>query len=538
MENSATTLNLASISSHHARMTPDKEAVVWNDVRLTYGQLDALSNRVANALVEMGIGHDDKVALVCPNLPFFPIVYYGILKTGAVVVPMCVLFKPREFAYQLRDSDAKAVFVFEGTDELPMARSVKEAFDQVPTCETLIVMPKDPAAPSPLISHKTLAQITFDKSDKFEAYPTRPDDTCTILYTSGTTGEPKGAELTHFNIYMNSVASFQLQLPAVDFTKGEQLTCLITLPLFHTTGQTVQMNTSMYGGLRIVLLPRFEPRATLEAMAREKVNFWIGVPTMYWAILKYVDETGFDVSEIAKNLIVPTSGGAPMPVEIIDRFQKAFGLRILEGYGLTETSPIACFNQLERPSKPGTVGLPLMGIEIKCFDDDDEEVPRGRRGEIVIRGHNVMKGYYKRPEATAKAFTNGWFHTGDIGIIDDEGYVAIVDRKKDMILRGGYNVYPRELEEVIITHPAVSLCAVIGIPDERLGEEVKAFVVLKQGAELTEDEFLTWCKEQFAANKYPRSVEFRDSLPIGNTGKIFKRELREEAAAAARGSKG
>ena len=227
-----------------------------------------------------------------------------------------------------------------------------------------------------------------------------------------------------------------------------------------------------------------------------------------------------------------------MPVEIIDRFQKAFGLRILEGYGLTETSPIACFNQLERPSKPGTVGLPLMGIEIKCFDDDDEEVPRGQRGEIVIRGHNVMKGYYKRPEATTKAFTNGWFHTGDIGIIDDEGYVAIVDRKKDMILRGGYNVYPRELEEVIITHPAVSLCAVIGIPDERLGEEVKAFVVLKQGAELTEDEFLTWCKEQFAANKYPRSVEFRDSLPIGNTGKIFKRELREEAAAAARGSKG
>jgi long-chain acyl-CoA synthetase len=307
---------------------------------------------------------------------------------------------------------------------------------------------------------------------------------------------------------------------------------LITVPLFHTTGQTVQMNSSMYGGLRVVLLPRFEPRAMLDSMAREKVNFWIGVPAMYWAILKYIDETGFDVRPILKNLKVPTSGGAPMPVELIERFDKVFGLRVLEGYGLTETSPIACFNQFEKPSKPGTVGQPLMGVEIKCFDDDDNEVPRGSRGEIVIRGHNVMKGYYKQRDATNEAFRNGWFHTGDIGVMDKEGYLAIVDRKKDMILRGGYNVYPRELEEVIITHPAVSICAVVGVPDERLGEEVKAFVVLKQGVEMTEKELIEWCKGQFAANKYPRSIEFRESLPIGATGKIFKRALREEAAAA------
>jgi len=221
-----------------------------------------------------------------------------------------------------------------------------------------------------------------------------------------------------------------------------------------------------------------------------------------------------------------------MPVELIDRFKKTFGLGVCEGYGLTETSPIASFNQLERPTKPGTVGQPLMGVEIKCFDDDDNEIARGERGEVVIRGHNIMKGYYKRPEATAEAFRNGWFHTGDIGVIDDEGYLAIVDRKKDMILRGGYNVYPRELEEVIITHPTVSLCAVIGVPDERLGEEVKAFVVLKQGAEISDVELKDWCKEQFAANKYPRYIEFRDSLPIGGTGKIFKRALREELAAA------
>ena len=222
-----------------------------------------------------------------------------------------------------------------------------------------------------------------------------------------------------------------------------------------------------------------------------------------------------------------------MPVELIEKFKKIFGIGMCEGYGLTETSPLACFNHLSRPAKPGTVGQPLMGTEVKCFDDDDNEVPRGERGEVVIRGHHIMKGYYKRPEATAEAFRNGWFHTGDIGIIDADGYLAIVDRKKDMILRGGYNVYPRELEEVIITHPAVSLCAVIGVPDERLGEEVKAFVVLKQGAELSADELIKWCKTQFAANKYPRYVEFRDSLPIGGTGKIIKRALREEVAAAA-----
>lgn len=528
MTESATTLNLASIITHHARQAPQKEAIVWENVRLTYAELDSLSNRVANALVEMGIGCGDKVALCCPNLPFFPIVYYGIMKVGAVVVPLNVLSKPREMAYSLSDSDAKVVFVFEGTDELPLAKTVKEAFDQVIGCEHLVVMTRDLMAESPLAEHRTLTQITFDKPEQFEIYSTRADDTCSILYTSGTTGHPKGAELTHFNIYLNSLTSFNMHLPAIDFTREPQQTCLITLPLFHTTGQTVQMNSNMYAGNRCVLLARFDARTTLEAMVREKVNFWIGVPTMYWSIVKYVEENNFDVSEIVKNLKVPTSGGAPMPVELMQKFERLFGLRILEGYGLTETSPIACFNQFDRPSKPGTVGQPLMGVSIKCVDEDGVEVPAGTRGEVVIRGHNVMKGYYKRPEATAEVFRNGWFHTGDIGIIDEEGYLAIVDRKKDMILRGGYNIYPRELEEVIMTHPAVSLCAVIGIPDARLGEEVKAFLVLRDGAELSVAGFISWCREQFAANKYPRFVEFRDSLPVGSTGKIFKRALREE----------
>ena len=530
MESTATVLNLASIVSHHARLAPQKEAVVWNDVRLTYGQLEAMSNQVANALTELGVGHGDKVALNCPNLPFFPVIYYGIMKTGAAVVPICVLFKPREIEYHLRDSDAKAIFVFEGTDDLPMGESTKAAFDAVDSCRDLIVITKSPAQKSPLDGHRTIYEFIAGQPATYETFPTRPDDTCAILYTSGTTGQPKGAELTHFNIMSNVTTTWNTHLPVLDFTDGEQTTVLITLPLFHTTGQTVQMNTNIFGGSRVVLLPRFDPGAVIETMMSEKVNFWVGVPTMYWALIRYVEETGFDVARIKETMKVCTSGGAPMPVEVMKAFEEKFGVRVLEGYGLSETSPLVCFNHFEKPSKPGTVGQPIFGVDVRCFDDDDNEVPPGTRGEVVIRGANVMKGYYKRPDATAEAFRGGWFHSGDIGVMDEDGYLSIVDRKKDMILRGGYNVYPRELEEQIMTHPAVSLCAVIGVPDERMGEEVKAFVVLKQGAELTESAFVDWCRDQFAANKYPRSVEFRDSLPIGGTGKIFKRGLREEVS--------
>lgn len=531
MEPRATTLNLASIVTHHAKLAPQKEAIVWNDVRMTYGQLEGMINKVANSLTSMGIGHGDKVALDCPNLPYFPIVYYAIMKTGAAVVPICVLFTPREIEYHLRDSDARALFAFQGTPELPIGQSCKAAFDAVESCEHLVILPLELTAPSPFPEHKTLPQLIATQSDKFEMFPTSPDDTCAILYTSGTTGKPKGAELTHLNIYSNVTTTYLTHLPMVDFTDGEQKTVLITLPLFHTTGQTVQMNTHIYAGNRVVLLPRFEPKSTLDAMVAEKVNFWVGVPTMYWALLKYASESGCDISRVKENMKVCTSGGAPMPVEVMKEFEERFAVKVREGYGLSETSPLATFNHFEKPSKPGTVGQAIFGVEVKCFDDDDQEVPRGTRGEVVIRGTNVMKGYYKRPDATVAAFRNGWFHTGDVGIIDEEGYLAIVDRKKDMILRGGYNIYPRELEEVIMTHPAVSLVAVIGVPDDKMGEEVKAFLVLKEGLELPEADFIDWCKTQFAANKYPRYVEFRDSLPIGNTGKISKLMLREELQA-------
>jgi long-chain acyl-CoA synthetase len=264
----------------------------------------------------------------------------------------------------------------------------------------------------------------------------------------------------------------------------------------------------------------------LAAMTTERVTHWVGVPTMYWALLKHAREHNTDVSRVAATLRLAVSGGAPMPVELMTDFEKTFGVRIIEGYGLSETAPVASFNHLDRPSKPGTVGQPLFAVEIMVVDEHDEPVPTGQPGEVVIRGHNVMKGYYRRPEATAEAMRNGWFHTGDIGVLDTDGYLSIVDRKKDMILRSGFNVYPRELEEVMLTHPAISLVAVVGVPDERLGEEVKAFVVRKPGADLTEEALRDWCKDQFAAYKYPRLIEFRTELPMSATGKILKRELR------------
>ncbi len=528
MQYGATILNLASIIEHHARITPQREAIVWKDLRLTFSDLNARANQVANALREMGIGYNDKVALCCPNLPFFPAIYYGVMKAGAVVVPLNILFKPREIAYHLTDSEAKAVFAFEGTNDLPLAQTVKDGFDQVETCKHLVIMTADAETDAPFPDSKTFDQITAHQPKTFDNYPTVGSDTCAILYTSGTTGQPKGAELTHLNLMTNVTTTHKIHQAVIDFTKNEQKTMLITLPLFHTTGQTCQMNTGLYAGNRVVLLPRFEPETTLETMIKERVNFWTGVPTMYWALLKHVEENGIDVTTAAENLKVVTSGGAPMPVEVMNRFEKMFKVRVCEGYGLSETSPLCTLNQFETPKKAGTVGQPIFGVEVRCVDENDREVERGTRGEVVIRGANVMKGYYKREAATAEAFKNGWFHTGDIGVMDADGFLSIVDRKKDMILRGGYNVYPRELEEVLMTHEAVSLVAVIAVPDAKMGEEVKAYIVRKKGANVTEIEMIEWCKEQFANYKYPRYIEFRDELPLGGTGKILKRALREQ----------
>jgi len=354
----------------------------------------------------------------------------------------------------------------------------------------------------------------------FETALTHPDDTALILYTSGTTGQPKGAELSHLNMLLNARLSESM------YPKRDHDVHLITLPLFHSFGQSVQMNAGLYNRATLVLLPRFSPDAAFRLMERESVTIFAGVPTMFWALLNDPGANNYDLEKIASYLRLCISGGAAMPVEIMKAFEARFNVPILEGYGLSETSPVATFNRLDRPTKPGSIGLPVWGVSVRLVDQQDHDVGGRERGEILIRGHNVMKGYYKRPEATAEAMRNGWFHTGDIGWRDEEGYLYIVDRVKDMIIRGGFNVYPREIEEVLMTHPAVSLAAVIGLRHERLGEEVKAFVILKEGTELTEAELVAWSKRNMADYKYPRLIEFRETLPMTATGKILKSELR------------
>jgi long-chain acyl-CoA synthetase len=514
-------LNLASVLTHPARLTPERIAVTFTSQQLTYGELNAAADKVAAGLHALGIRAGEHVALCCPNVPWFPIAYFGILKAGAVVVPLNVLLKPREIAYHLKDSHAKACLAFEGTPDLPIGEMAKAACAEA-GCPNFIVMPRDAAAASG--QDVTLPSVMRDAAS-FQ--PPRRDshDTAVILYTSGTTGHPKGAELTHGNMVSNAVACHDMFDPAFDGESGQNVT-LITLPLFHSTAQTTQMNAGLYGGFRLVLMPRFDAAAVLDTFSRERIGLWVAVPTMYWALLQHARTTAIDLSGAAASLKLCASGGAPMPVEVLHDFERTFGVRILEGYGLSETAPVVSFNQLQRPSKPGTVGLPIFGVEMRCVDEHDAALPPGERGEVVVRGPNVMKGYYDRPDATADALRGGWFRTGDIGRIDSEGYLAIVDRKKDMILRGGFNVYPREVEDVLMRHPAVALAAVVGTPDERLGEEVKAFVVPRAGSAITADELIAWARAEMAAFKYPRSVEFRDALPMSATGKILKRELR------------
>jgi long-chain acyl-CoA synthetase len=513
-------LNLAMLLEDSAREVPERIAIVCEETRLSYAELNAAASQVAHGLVQAGIQIGEKVALSCQDVPSFVIAYYGILKAGAAVLPLNILLKPREIAYHLTDGDAKAYFCQEGTPELPIGQLGHTAFQEVESCQHFFLMTNEPDAPSSIPGATTLGMLMRDQPTTFEAVATSPEDTAVILYTSGTTGKPKGAELTHLNMLLNARLSDNMY-PRVDHDVH-----LITLPLFHSFGQTVQMNAGIYNRATLVLLPRFSPDAALRLMEEEGITIFCGVPTMYWALLNYSKADQYDLQKIVNNLRLAVSGGAAMPVEVMLAFNEKYKVKIIEGYGLSETSPIAVFNRLDREARPGSIGFPVWGVDVRLVDADDQDVESGEVGEIAIRGHNIMKGYYKRPEATAEAMRNGWFHTGDIGRRDEDGYLYIVDRVKDMIIRGGFNVYPREIEEVLMTHPAVSMAAVIGVPQERHGEEVKAFIILKESATITEVELVAWSKENMADYKYPRHIEFRTELPMTATGKVLKSELR------------
>jgi len=516
--------NLASLLEDTTASYPERTAIVLGETRLSYAQVNGAANQVANLLVSSGIRPGDKVALSCPNLPYFSIVYFGILKAGATVIPLNVLLKSREVAYHLQDSDAKAYFAFQGTPDLPIGQEAYAGFQEVDGCESFFVITADPAAPSPLEGATTLGQGIAQQPPTFDTVATDEDDTAVILYTSGTTGQPKGAELRHRNMRDNALVGKDLF--GADSEKPD--TYLGVLPLFHAFGQTVCQNGCFGFGGTLVLLPRFEAQAALGLMLKEKVTFFAGVPTMYWGLLGALDDS-VDVSTLARNLRIAVAGGSALPVEVHHEVEKRFGVTIMEGYGLSETSPVASFSKYGEPARPGSIGVPLPGVEMKLLApgswDELEWTPEAI-GEIAIKGHNVMKGYYKRPEATAEVISeDGWFRSGDLARRDEDGWYYIVDRAKEMIIRGGFNVYPREIEEVLLTHPAVSLAAVIGVPHDTHGEEIKAYVILKPGATATPEEIVAWSKDTMAAYKYPRIVQVVDSLPMTATGKILKREL-------------
>jgi long-chain acyl-CoA synthetase len=480
-------------------------ALRMDDAVLTFGEFRDAALRVAAGLQARGVEPGDRVGLVLPNVVSFPVVFYGALLAGAAVVPMNPLLKAREVEYYLRDSGAKVVVA------LAPAEPVVEAAGTVGIDAVTV----GPTLPEELM-HGGALDAVVDRAD---------DDLAVILYTSGTTGQPKGAELTHANLAGNARTTAETLLESM--TDDVVMGCL---PLFHVFGLTCGLNTTVLRGSTLTLIPRFDGAKALSVIERDKVTIFEGVPTMFSAMLHSDDADKVDVS----SLRLCVSGGSAMPVEVMRSFEETFGCIILEGYGLSETSPVASFNHPHAERKPGSIGTPIAGVEMRLVDDDGKDVRAGEVGEIAIRGENVMKGYWQRPEDTAKSIPDGWFRTGDLARQDDDGYFFIVDRKKEMIIRGGYNVYPREIEEALYEHPAVAEVACIGIAHPELGEEVAAAVALKPGASAEVEELRNFVKERVAAYKYPRQLWLVDSLPKGPTGKILRRAVEVPASVGSR----
>jgi len=496
--------NLARILTETAAKHGDRIAIKLDDTEVPYSVLDEGSARFAGLLKEKGFQPGDRVGVMLPNVPYFAIAYYGTLRAGGTVVPMNVLLKGRETAFYLTDPGAKVVVAWHDFMDAAEQGAQEAGAEAIPVkpgeFEELLAGVSEP--------YRELAEVD-------------EHDTAVILYTSGTTGKPKGAELTHFNMYKNlSIAADSLgQISEEDVLLG-------ALPLFHSFGQTCSLNACMYKGAKLSMIPRFDPDKALEIIGRDKVTLFQGVPTMFNAMLNAQSADSADVS----SLRLCMSGGSAMPEQVMRAFEEKFGCKVLEGYGLSETSPVASFNHPDKENKPGSIGTPIEGVEMKLIDDEGNEVPEGEVGEIAIRGHNIMKGYWNREDATKESIDeDGWFKSGDMARRDEDGYYFIVDRKKELIIRGGYNVYPREIEEVLYEHEAIAEAAVVGIPDESMGEEIGAAVVLKAGESAEPDEIKAFVKEQVANYKYPRKLWVVDELPKGPTGKILKREIEAPA---------
>lgn len=514
-------LNCSVILDGSAQTVGERTAIIADGETWSYGRLDRAVSQFANVLVAAGIEEGDRIVLACPNRIEFAIAFFGILRAGAAVVPVSILSKRREVAFVLEDTQATALVCFSGSEELRLGEEGRAAFDGASTCRHFWYVADDPSEKR-WEGLPTLMESLAGHEERFETVMTAAEAIAVILYTSGTTGKPKGAVLSHQNIFTTALTAGRLSNLGPDDVQ------LVTLPLFHCYAQTVQLNAGLYYGCSLVLLQRFDPDLVLQAMQDHEVTLFCGVPTMYWSLLNHRGADKYDLKKIASNLRLGCSGGAPIPVEVIRGVEEKYQFQILEGYGLSETSAMATFNQSHRPRKVGSVGLPVWGVDVQVVDEDMTQLPVGKRGEVVIRGHSVMQGYFNRPDLTEEVFRGGWFHTGDVGEMDEDGYLYIVDRTKDMIIRGGFNVYPREIEEVLATHPAISLSAVIGVPHEKYGEEIMAFTILKEGVMVTEDEIKIWSKREMSSYKYPRIIRIVSALPLGATGKVLKKELRSQ----------
>lgn len=495
-------------------------ALITDSETLSYKSFNSKVNQIANGLVAQGIKPGDRIALQCPNLSSFPIVYYGILKVGAIVVPLSILFKKQELIYHLKDAGAKALIAYQGTEQLPIVDHAHAAFKAVNSVTHLILI-QNKALEKPSFSEAIYYHDFLEnKNTHFEFYSTKATDTAVIIYTSGTTGQPKGAELSHSNLAWNADLGRHL------FQFNTKDVAITVLPLFHIFGQSCLMNACVMEGIPNVIIKKFDPKIVLDQMEQHQVSIFAGVPTMFWSLNEFFSQATYKKTRLKNHWRIAISGGAALPVAVLETFESNFNVPIYEGYGMSEGSPMVAFNHPGFPRKIGSIGFPVWGVQVKIVDETDQELATEEVGELIYRGHNVMKGYYNKIEATQKALRNGWMHSGDMAYKDEDGYFYIVDRMKDLIIRGGYNVYPREIEELMMQHPKISLVAVIGIPDPRLGEEIKAFVVVHQKESLDSQTLIAWTRERIAAYKYPRHIEFVRELPMNATGKILKRALK------------
>ncbi|AWS42753.1 long-chain fatty acid--CoA ligase [Streptosporangium sp. 'caverna'] len=486
-------MNLADRLQVAAGRLTGRAVVTLDEAEITYDALELLSARVASMLRRRGIGVGDRVAVMLPNVPEFAVVYYGVLRIGAVVVPLDPLLKRREIASYIGDCGARLLIAWHALAE------TAEAGTSGTGADCFFVVPEE------------FRRLLRGVEAEHEIVARAAGDTAVIHYTSGTTGRPKGIELTHANLVSNATTVARMHALGVDDV------VLGALPLYHAFGQTCSLNASIHAGARLTLLPRFEPGRALEVIRRDGVTVFQGVPTMYIALLDHLGVSDMSLLRLC------VSGGAALPLDVLRVYEARFGCLIMEGYGLSETSPSAATNRAGPGRRPGSIGWPIKDVEMRVVDEIGGEVPCGHVGEIVIRGPNVMKGYWNNPAATAEAIRDGWFHTGDLGRVDDEGFFFVVGRRRDVIIRGGRTVYPREVEEVLYEHPAVRQAAVVGIPHPKLGEEIAAVVVLRAPVEA--DGLRAFVRERVAAYKYPRHISFADELPMTPTGKILKHAI-------------